>query len=363
MIQALIRASALALSLASSGFAQSFCWSESTDNVVIQPIGVSCAYGPPGTVTTDNSFWRRYNPAARGMQANFSVTQVNFGVAQALSGPGGQGQTATLNLWRDPTPGDPAPRSELVLLGSEAVFIPDFTVAGLLTYALSTPVDCSNFGGDDLVLELALPDGMPTQSGFFYGGNSAGQSSPTYLSSTACGIPEPLDVAAIGFPSSHMLFDVCGVQTSDLSTVYCTAKTNSLGCIPSIAYLGIASATASSGFLLHAEAVINVKPGLLLYGNSGRAATPFQGGTLCVSAPLQRSSLIHSGGNPLPNDCTGTYVIDLNSFARGLLGGSPAPFLGLQGTVVNAQFWGRDNGFPAPDASTLSNAVEFVVGA
>ncbi|HUR27469.1 MAG TPA: DNRLRE domain-containing protein [Planctomycetota bacterium] len=144
---------------------------------------------------------------------------------------------------------------------------------------------------------------------------------------------------------------------------YCTAKTNSLGCVPAIGWSGNASASAGSGFVLSAANVLNNKPGLVIYTNTGRAAAPFQNGLLCVSSPIKRSVPLFSGGTPLPAvDCSGVYAIDMNSFAVGALGGLPAAYLVAPGTVVDAQCWGRDNGFPAPNNSTLSNAAEFVVG-
>jgi hypothetical protein len=143
---------------------------------------------------------------------------------------------------------------------------------------------------------------------------------------------------------------------------YCTAKLNSLGCLPAISATGTPSATAGSGFVIHGANLRNQKPGLLIYTNAGRAAIAFQGGILCLNSPIRRSIGLSSGGSPLPTaDCSGAYQIDMNTFAVGGLGGTPAAYLQVQGTVVDAQFWGRDPGFPAPNNSTLTGGIEFTV--
>ena len=157
--------------------------------------------------------------------------------------------------------------------------------------------------------------------------------------------------------NSHWKFRLFG----DCS--YCTAKTNSLGCMPVITATGTPSATSGSGYTISALLELNNKSGLLLYGLTGRAALPFQGGTLCVSAPIRRTSGTTSGGTPPPvSNCSGVFSIDMNKFAVGALGGNPAPALTVAGTQVDCQWWGRDPGFGAPNNTSLSDAYEYMIG-
>lgn len=144
------------------------------------------------------------------------------------------------------------------------------------------------------------------------------------------------------------------------ATIYCTAKTNSLGCTPEIGFYGEPSVTATSGFEVNAHFVRNQKAGVLFYGINGPTSTPFQGGVLCVQGPVLRAVPIDSGGDAIPaNNCSGVYRFDMAAFAAGVLGGSPHPVLSIAGASVHCQFWGRDPGFAPPNSTTLSDGLSY----
>lgn len=145
-------------------------------------------------------------------------------------------------------------------------------------------------------------------------------------------------------------------------SVYCTAKVNSLGCTPAISSTGTPSSVATSGFAISASQVRNAKVGLLLYSSNGRAAQALQNGILCLTPAVRRSIVLNSGGTPLPaSDCSGVYLLDMNTFAHGMQGGHPSAALLVIGQVIDCQFWGLDPGFPVPNNSTLSDGLEYTV--
>jgi hypothetical protein len=165
---------------------------------------------------------------------------------------------------------------------------------------------------------------------------------------------------AIGFGPG--LTGIAEPGPSCRASVYCSAKLNSLGCLPSLAARGASSVSSVSGFVISASHGRNREPGLLVYTvDGGRGAHLFQAGVLCVGPlALRRAPAQSSGGSAPPAvDCSGLYRIDMNAFAAGALGGNPAPQLSVAGTLVHAQWWGRDRGFAAPNDSTLSAGLEY----
>ncbi|HVS12172.1 MAG TPA: RCC1 domain-containing protein, partial [Planctomycetota bacterium] len=137
------------------------------------------------------------------------------------------------------------------------------------------------------------------------------------------------------------------------TTVYCTAKVNSLGCTPSIGFQGTPSASQGSGFTVSTTNLLDNQIGLYFYSKSGPNNAPFQGGFLCGKAPLVRTPVQNSGG-ALP--CGGSYTLDFNAYIAS--GADPAL---IAGQPVWIQTWSPDPGFAPPNNSSLSDALEFTI--
>jgi hypothetical protein len=138
---------------------------------------------------------------------------------------------------------------------------------------------------------------------------------------------------------------------------YCTAGTSTHGCVPSISATGVASVSASSGFVIDIANVEGMKQGLIFYGISGQKSTPWgTGGTsfLCVKAPTQRMPGQGSGGTI--GLCDGTLSTDWLDFIATHPTATGNPF--SAGVVVDAQGWYRDP--PAVKTTNLSDALEFM---
>ncbi len=136
--------------------------------------------------------------------------------------------------------------------------------------------------------------------------------------------------------------------------VHCTSKTNSQGCLPAIGWTGVPSIASNPPFRLTATSVINQQVGVFVYGKSGPAALPFQGGWLCSNPPVVRSGSLGSGGDPPPANCSGTFDFDFPAWIAS--GADPGLVPGAQ---VDGQVWYRDP--PAAFWSGLTNAVGFVL--
>jgi hypothetical protein len=101
------------------------------------------------------------------------------------------------------------------------------------------------------------------------------------------------------------------------------------------------------------------RAGIFFYGIHGQLASPWSANStslLCVKSPLQRMSVLHSGGTP--GQCDGVLSEDWNAYRAAHATALGQPF--LRGETVWAQGWFRDP--PGLKTTKLSNGLVFAVG-
>ena len=164
-----------------------------------------------------------------------------------------------------------------------------------------------------------------------------------------CNVPTlPPSMSFVDMSSGefHMVSRVEGVAPAPSS--YCTAKLNSLGCLPSVGFSGTPSLAGADDFVASASNILNYHSGILFWGRAP-TAIPFQGGTLCIAPPILRTRLQDSGGNTGVNDCSGNFSFHVS---HAFLAGNGFAI----GSELYAQFWSRDQ-FSPPFFTSLSDGL------
>ncbi len=138
-------------------------------------------------------------------------------------------------------------------------------------------------------------------------------------------------------------------------TGYCTPSTSSAGCSPTLVGLGTPSASLATPFSVLAEPIDAQRFGLVFYGVTGPAASPFGTGWLCVSMPIQRTPVVATGG--VAGACSGQLLLDWNAYVLAHPQALGAPF--QPGGLVWSQAWWRDP--QAPTGTRVSSALQFTL--
>src|SRR5262245_12546692 len=174
---------------------------QSASGAIISLNSVSCNNG---IGHTDNSYIRRFKLAVdHGILTAFTVSQVSFGVEEASSGTGG-GQPLSIRLYTIPTAA-PLTFANLTMIGNLGIHEPD---ESLVAKTVNIAGVVASPTTQDLAVEIFTPDGQAAGNLFFIGSNNLGQTRPSFLAAALCGVPQPTDTAALGFPGMHIVMGV-----------------------------------------------------------------------------------------------------------------------------------------------------------
>jgi hypothetical protein len=164
---------------------------------VVAGAGVACGPG-----LADNFLYRVFDLSALGVTETFEVTSVDMGIETAGVGP----STVTLYTLNGP----------FVVANLTQVAQASLPLNGQSLVVVNVPISATFQPTDIMVVEWAYDQIQPAS---YFGGNSDGQTGPTYVRSTTCGVPEPTDLATIGFPSSHWAMTVNANAGPPVTTV------------------------------------------------------------------------------------------------------------------------------------------------
>ncbi len=161
----------------------------------------------------------------------------------------------------------------------------------------------------------------------------------------------PLDEFGTRIEMGALTFDP---GTPPGPVVYCAAGSIVVGtqlCTPAIAFSGTPTLSGADDFRILASGVTRNQPGLMFWGMSA-ANLPFMGGTLCVGAPLVRTTVMDSGNDgSIPSECSGTYSY---FFSQAYMASH-----GLTvGSRIYCQYWFRNPVTTSPFPVGLTDALE-----
>ena len=137
---------------------------------------------------------------------------------------------------------------------------------------------------------------------------------------------------------------------------YCTAGTSASDCQATLSSSGVASASAASGFDLHASSVEGARDGMFFFASNGRQANAWGNGSsfMCVVPPVHRGGRLAGSGTS--GQCDGSFSLDLNARFQSKPHQNPGA-----GAICQAQLWYLDPLNTSNRGSSLSDALEFCV--
>jgi hypothetical protein len=151
----------------------------------------------------ENSFYRVFNLEEMGVAGRLETSSVGVAIQSADSPNADQPMSVLLHTLS----GNVLEVDRLTALGRA-----DIRVANQGAGIIDVPLTATAEAGSRLVVELYLPDAAGGGNLIFPGSNAGGQSGPTYLraATAGCDLPEPTDLAAVGFPDMHLVVSVSG---------------------------------------------------------------------------------------------------------------------------------------------------------
>ncbi len=137
---------------------------------------------------------------------------------------------------------------------------------------------------------------------------------------------------------------------------YCTAKASSSGCLATMTTSNpnALPVSGAGGYSAIVEGAQALRPGIFFTSTTAPAAISFQGGVLCFTPPLKRSTILFTGGTS--NQCNGSFFRVIND--GNLLPPNGTGFDAGPGNTSFIQAWHRDPALMDGFDTALSDAIQ-----
>jgi len=154
-----------------------------------------------GGVTRENSYYRVFFPADHAIATPLHITQVSFGVEFASAGLDVvQPAAVRLGVYGGTPSGTTLDTTLVTPLAEERIEIPD----GEGT-TVNVPITADLQPSQNLIVEIAIPDGLADANEFAIGTNSQGERRPGYTRGPVCGVISPTTMHSIAASASPPL--------------------------------------------------------------------------------------------------------------------------------------------------------------
>jgi hypothetical protein len=181
---------------------------QTTSTVIVDNNSLACR---ASTTTPANSYYRVFAPADSRGGATLHVTDVSFGIQDAISATADGLQPATVHLG---TYGGALGTGTLDLTKVRELTAMNIQIADASLTRMNVPITADVAGSANLIVELELPANTTLKHQFFIGSNDGGESEPGYLRASTCAFTAPTSFTTVtdgaGFGAMNVLISVSG---------------------------------------------------------------------------------------------------------------------------------------------------------
>jgi len=177
---------------------------EASSSAIVVGNTVACN---ANNITAENSYYRAFRPSDFGVSGAFHVSSVGFAIETAVAGAGTQSVTVNVYSYTGTVGGTNLDTASMTQIGTASVVVPDTSTGEMLNANVTGTVP----SGQNVVVEILVPDGNAAGNQLFIGSNTGSETLPGYIRAPDCSTPTPTALTSLQLTSQmSMIITVTG---------------------------------------------------------------------------------------------------------------------------------------------------------